>query len=108
MEGDVEMTKIVLALIAAVFASSGFWQYVLYKVQKRDKGKSATARALMFLLRQDLIFRCDYWLDHESIPINEWTSIVEENDIYHELGGNGDLKERMDSLNEKPKTAKAA
>mgnify|MGYP007101897790 CR=1 FL=1 len=60
----------------------------------------------MYLLRQNLIGRCDYWLDQDHIPIGEWTSITEENEIYHELGGNGDLRERMDSLEEKQKTAK--
>lgn len=102
------MNGTVAGIILAVFASSGFWQLVIYKVQRRDKRKTAAEQALMYLLRQDLIARCDYWLDKESIPINEWTSIVQENQIYHELGGNGDLKERMDELDEKPKTAKAA
>lgn len=45
-------------------------------------------------------------VDKESIPINEWTSLIEENDIYHELGGDGDLKERMEALEEKTKTSK--
>ena len=58
----------------------------------------------MSLLRQDLIARTDYWLDKDNIPINEWTSIIEENAIYHELGGNGDLRERMEVLEDKPRT----
>ena len=102
------MTGTIVGIIVAVFASSGFWQLVIYKVQSHDKKKTATERALMYLLRQDLIERCDFWLDKESIPIYEWTSIIEENDIYHELGGNGDMKERMEELDVKPKTAKAA
>ena len=96
----------VIGIIIAVFASSGFWQYVQYRHEKKDKKRTATERALMYLLRHDLISRCDYWLDQESIPINEWTSLTEENDIYHELGGDGDLKERMEALEEKTKTAK--
>jgi len=100
------MEKLVLGIAAAVFASSGFWQLVLYKVQKRDKVISVVDRALMFLLRKDLIERCDYWLDKDHIPISEWTSMVSENEIYHELGGNGDMKERMEALEEKTKTAK--
>ena len=100
------MKGLIIGIVAAVFASSGFWQYVLYKVQSKDKKKSASEKALMFLLRQDLIARCDYWLDQDHIPINEWTSTTQENAIYHELGGNGDLKERMDTLEERHKTAK--
>lgn len=95
----------IFGIAIAIFASSGFWQYIIYKVEHKDKKVSATDRALKFLLRQDLISRCDYWLDKDHIPIKEWTSIVEENEIYHELGGNGDLKERMESLEEKHKTA---
>ena len=102
------MSGTVVGVILAVFASSGFWQLVIYKVQSRDRKKTAAEKALMYLLRQDLIERCDYWLDQESIPINEWTSLVQENDIYHELGGNGDMKERMEELDAKPKTAKTA
>lgn len=98
----------ILGIVVAIFASSGFWQLVIYKVQSRDRKKTASERALMYLLRQDLISRCDYWLDQDHIPINEWTSISQENAIYHDLGGNGDLKERMDALEEIPKTAKAA
>lgn len=96
----------IVGIVIAIFASTGFWQVVLYKVQKRDKKITATERALMYLLRNDLISRCDFWLDKESIPINEWTSLIEENDIYHELGGDGDLKERMEALEEKTKTSK--
>ena len=96
----------VVGIVIAVFASTGFWQLVLYRVQSRDKKKNASERALMYLLRQDLISRCDYWLDKESIPIGEWTSMVSENEIYHELGGNGDMKERMEALEEKSKTVK--
>ena len=102
------MSGAVVGVILAVFASSGFWQLVIYKVQSHDSKKTASEQALMYLLRQDLIARCDHWLDHDSLPINEWTSIVQENEIYHELGGNGDMKERMEELNAKPKTAKAA
>lgn len=96
----------IVAVIVAVFASSGFWQLVLYKVQQKGRKKTAMELAMMYLLRQDLIARCDYWLDRDHVPIGEWTSIVEENALYHDLGGNGDLKERMESLEEKPKTAK--
>lgn len=100
------MEKLIIGIAAAVFASTGFWQFVLYKVQSRDKKRTAAERALMYLLRQDLIGRCDYWLDKDHIPINEWTSMVSENEIYHELGGNGDMRERMEALEEKTKTAK--
>lgn len=98
------MTGAITGIIIAIFASSGFWQLVIYKVQSRDRRKNASEQALKFLLRQDLFARCDYWLDKDHIPINEWTSIVQEHEIYHELGGNGDLKERMDALDEKQKT----
>ena len=97
---------VVIGIAVAVFASSGFWQLILYKVQQRSTKKTALDLAMMFLLRQDLIARCDYWLDRDHIPIGEWTSIVEENRLYHDLGGNGDLKERMESLEEKHKSAK--
>ena len=103
MEGDVDMDHIT-GIALAVFASTGFWQVVLYLIQNTGRKKSAAERALMYLLRQDLIARTDYWLDRESIPINEWTSIIEENAIYHELGGNGDLRERMEVLEDKPRT----
>lgn len=95
-----------IGIVVAVFASSGFWQLILYKVQKKDKKKTASERALMYLLRQDLVARCDYWLEQDHIPISEWSDLVKENEIYHELGGDGDLKERMEALEEKPKTAK--
>lgn len=98
--------ELLVGIVVAVFASTGFWQLVLYKAQSKDKKKTATERALMYLLRQDLIGRCDYWLDKDHIPINEWTSMVAENEIYHELGGNGDMRERMEALEEKTKTAK--
>ena len=96
----------VIGIVIAVFASTGFWQVVLYRIQSRDKKKTASERALMYLLRQDLIGRCDYWLERDHIPIREWTSMVSENEIYHELGGNGDMRERMEALEEKTKTAK--
>lgn len=99
--------KIVALFITSVFASQGFWAYMQYKASKKDKRKDdlkTLSQGVMFLLRKDLIERCDKWLDEPHIPMHEWDSIRKENEVYQTLGGNGDVKMRMALMEDKIRT----
>lgn len=95
----------IIALFGVVLASNGLWGYVQYKAQQKaakKSGRSSLEKGVMFLLREDLIRRCDHWLQPDlEIPLHEWDSIRAEDAVYKDLGGNGDVAERIELLEEK-------
>ena len=83
------------------FVAGGALTALVAVIKSRKKRDDYLAKGMKFLLREDLIRRCDHWIGRGHIPVSEWASIQEENGIYHGLGGNGDLKTRMDVLEHK-------
>lgn len=65
------------------------------KKKQHDKVEAMTAAGIKWLLRGDILKRCDVLLNKTTIDLNEWDSLREENGIYRDLGGNGDVAARM-------------
>lgn len=76
-------------LIPAIFASQGFWSYVLYKVKRRDKSYDLRRRADLVILH-DLVYKyCQAAILREYTTFNEFDNVTELYQVYSELGGNG-------------------
>lgn len=75
------------------------WLLSLYKHKKKEHG--CLEKGMMYLLRKDLIERCDALLSESYILSQEADSVRAENTIYHALGGNGDIKSRMERIEHK-------
>ena len=95
-----QITGPLINTIVAFIAGGALTALAAVIKNKRNR-EGNLEKGMKFLLREDLIRRCDYWIDKGHIPLTEWSSIQEENGIYHGLGGNGDLKTRMDVLEHK-------
>lgn len=50
----------IIAAVAAVFASSGLWQYVLYKAQQRDKKKSTATKGDIEALQAQMVTKAEH------------------------------------------------
>lgn len=50
----------IFAAVGAVFASSGLWQYAIYKAQQRDKKKSAATKADIDELRAEMVTKKEH------------------------------------------------
>jgi hypothetical protein len=95
------MGDVVLAAVAAVFASSGFWAFAVAVYNSRKARESAEDRAIRALLH-DRVFDISMGLiSRGSVTAEEYDNLKYLYDPYVELGGNGTcqrLKTEVDKL----------
>lgn len=83
-------------VVGAILTALAAWIKGLYKRRaEHEKTEAMTAAGIKWLLRADILKRCDGLLADHGIDLKDWDSLREENRIYMELGGNGDVAARM-------------
>ena len=81
-----DTTAIIVAIIAAIFGSTGFWSWLT----NRNRKKSAEARLLMGIAYSKIIDRCTEYIDRGYVKIDEFHELEEYLfKPYAEMGGNG-------------------
>lgn len=85
----------IVSLIAAVFACSGFWQWLIAVGEKRSKKRKQTPQDLMLLAlgRAALLDRCKKYQAMGYIPLSENGTFNKLYDAYLSMGGNSEIKE---------------
>lgn len=85
-----ETVNLLHVLVAAVFASTGFWTLINTIYMKRSDKKSAERRALLGLLHEQLVAKCEYYLKEGWIPLQDYEDLRKYIfEPYRDLGGNG-------------------
>lgn len=95
------METIVISVVAAVFASSGFWALVLAIYQSRKKRETAEDRAIKALLHDRIFDISETLIARGSVSTEEYDNLKYLYEPYAELGGNGTcqrLKAEVDKL----------
>lgn len=87
------------SLISFVVGAVGAW--LIKTIKSHKEHSSDIGKGIMFLLRKDLIDRCDKLIAADEIGMSELDSIRQEYSIYKSLGGNGDVKSRMKIIEER-------
>ncbi len=93
-----------IAIITAVFASSGLWSLILYIVQTRDKNRSAIRKALLALLHDRIYSECEKAITEGHVSIREFKNISYLYEPYRDLGGNGTGKMLYETVQKLEKT----
>ncbi len=81
-----------LGLIATVFASNGFWQFLQTKMQK----KQPLEQAVLAILHDRLMHLLVCYLDAGEIETDELENLTKLYEAYRTLGGNGTIKHLHD------------
>lgn len=79
-------TELIIAIIAAIFGSTGFWSWL----QNRGRKKSAETRLLMGIAYSKIIDRCAEYINRGYVNTDEYHEL--EHYLfqpYKEMGGNG-------------------
>lgn len=98
--------EVTMAIVAAVFASSGFWMFINNVYQNRKERKSIERQALLGLLHEQLVERCEKYISQGWISLQDYEDL--NNYIfkpYTGLGGNGTgeaLFNKVTRLNNNP------
>lgn len=77
-------SEMIIAIIVAVFASSGFWQWLSTKSFKKDE----RTKALLALLHNEIYTICEQALKKNTIDTDEFDNLACLYEPYKALGGN--------------------
>ena len=91
--------QMVLTIIGAVLASSGFWAYV----QKRSEKKDVKTRMLVGLAHDRILFLGMSYIERGYITRDEYENLYEYlYQPYEKMGGNGSAKRVMQAVDQLP------
>ena len=86
-------------IVAAIFASTGFWACVQMVLQERMKKKSAERQALLGLLHNELVDKAEFYLKRGYLSEGEFRDLEEYvYNPYKNLGGNGTGEAYMEQV----------
>lgn len=89
----------VLTVICAVIASSGFWTYLF----KRSEKKDVKAQVLIGLAHDRILFLGMKYVDRGYVTHDEYENLYEYlYKPYEKMGGNGSAKRVMQMVNNLP------
>lgn len=80
--------EVIVSVIVAIFASNGFWQYLLTRINKKD----VKTEAILALLHDKLYYLCEKHLSMNSITVDELENIECLYQPYTKMGGNGTVE----------------
>jgi len=95
------MEELIITVIVSVFASSGFWAFMLGMYERKRKCESAEDRALKALLHDRVFDISKQLIKRGSVTTEEYDNLKYLYEPYQELGGNGTcqrLKTEVDKL----------
>lgn len=78
-------TEIMVTIVASVLASSGLWQFILYKSQS----KSTQTQAILALLHNEIYSQAEKAISKGSITTDELDNLTCLYEPYVKMGGNG-------------------
>lgn len=91
--------EMVITVVCAVFASSGFWAFL----QKIGSKKDASKKLLVGLAHDRIIFLGQRYIDIGSITSDEYENLVDYLYIpYVECGGNGTAEKVINDVKKLP------
>ena len=95
------MEQIIIAVVAAVFASSGFWAFMLSVYERKRRRESAEDRAIRALLHDRIFEVCKQLIKRGSVTTEEYDNLKYLYEPYQAMDGNGTcqkLKAEVDKL----------
>ena len=97
------MRDVILAIIGAVFASTGFWTLINQLIVNRKKKKSAETQMLMGLGHDRICYLGESYLDRGYISRDEYENLHDYLFLpYQKLGGNGTAAKIMKEVEQLP------
>lgn len=103
------MNETLLTIIAAVFASGGFWAFLQSWLQNRSKKRSAEQKLILGLAFREIVELCQYYLNRGCIDAEEYTELNHYLfEPYQDSGGNGTAARLIKEVEKLPIRKEAA
>lgn len=95
--------EVIVTLVVAIFASSGFWAFLLAIIQKKMEKKNASSRMLLGLGHDKIKFLCEQHIAQGYITSDDYEDLFKYlYKPYKEMGGNGTAERLMDEIKKLP------
>lgn len=92
-----------LAVILAIFGSTGFWNFLIAYMQEHRKKKSPRDRLIMGLGHDKICDRCAKYLQRGHITKDEYEDLRKYlYEPYRDMGGNGTCERLMQEVDKLP------
>jgi hypothetical protein len=97
-----EMTLIV-SIVGAVFASTGFWTFLTFLIQRKDKKDNPQAKMLKGLGHDRICYLGSCYIKQGAITKDDYENLHDYLYLpYRELGGNGTAEKIMKEVDKLP------
>lgn len=93
---------IIIALVGAIFASTGFWTFVNQWIDRHHKTRTDLEEGMLCILHDRVYFLCKHHLKSESISSDDYDNLKKLFGSYTRLGGNGTAEKLMKEVEKKP------
>ena len=94
-----DIVEIAISILLAFAASSGFWAFIMKRMDKRD----LETDMLIGLGHDRIIYLGMYYIDRGYITSDEYENLYEYlYKPYEKMGGNGSAKRIMEEINKLP------
>lgn len=98
-----EEQNLIITLLLAIFASTGFWQFIITVWQNKKDKKSVNDRLLLGLAYRSICTLCEKYIAKGSITKDEYEDLVKYlYTPYKERGGNGTCERLMEEVKKLP------
>lgn len=98
-----DTTTIILTIVGSIFASTGFWAFATYLMQRWDKKVSTEGKMLRGLAHDRICYLGEVYIKQGYISKDDYENLHDYLYLpYKELGGNGTAKRIMDEVKKLP------
>ena len=96
-------STLIVSIVGAIFASTGFWAFLTYLIQRKDKKDSAEAQMLKGLGHDRICYLGEGYIKRGYITKDEYENLHDYLYLpYKALGGNGTAEKIIDEVNKLP------
>lgn len=96
-------TNAIITIVAAIFASTGFWAFLTYLVQRKDTKDSAESQMLKGLGHDRICYLGESYIKRGYITKDEYENLHDYLYMpYKKLGGNGTAEKIIKDVNNLP------
>ncbi len=99
----ISATTLIVSIVGAIFASTGFWAFLTAMIQRRDKNKSAEAQMLKGLGHDRICYLGSCYIHQGYITKEDYENLHDYLYVpYEKLGGNGTAAKIMKEVDKLP------
>ena len=99
----VSASTLIMSIVVAIFASTGFWAFLTYLIQRKDTKDSAEAQMLKGLGHDRICYLGETYVARGYITKDEYENLHDYLFLpYKKLGGNGTAEKVMKEVEKLP------